>query len=141
MKYTMIKDISINKTLIPIVKHINQEKINKFGIATGSTGAVHVDPIYCNKLPFKTTLAHGFLTLAYASEMMEINFGIDWAYTGDIEVKFVGAAKPGDSIIVSGTISNVEVLNGKSKIYCNIDMKNQNEDKILVGTASVILEK
>ena len=86
MKYALLQTVEAGASLIPVVKHLNQDKIDMFGVLSGATGSVHVDPVYCANSPFKTTLAHGFLTMAYASEMMELNFGMDWATSGEIEV-------------------------------------------------------
>ena len=80
MKYALLQTVEAGASLIPVVKHLNQDKIDMFGVLSGATGSVHVDPVYC--APFKTTLAHGFLTMAYASEMMELNFGMDWSPEG-----------------------------------------------------------
>ena len=105
MKYALLQTVEAGASLIPVVKHLNQDKIDMFGVLSGATGSVHVDPVYCANSPFKTTLAHGFLTMAYASEMMELNFGMDWATSGEIEVKFIGQAHPGDTVLTQGTVT------------------------------------
>ena len=137
MRYPLLKNYSEGAKLFPIIKHINQDKINTFGVITGSTGAVHVDPEYCKNSTFKTTLAHGFLTMAYVSEMMEDNFGLDWIFSGEIEVRFIGAARPGDSVIVSGTINEIIDQGDKQRIICETQIVNQNDNKILIGTAII----
>ena len=108
MKYALLQTVEAGASLIPVVKHLNQDKIDMFGVLSGATGSVHVDPVYCANSPFKTTLAHGFLTMAYASEMMELNFGMDWATSGEIEVKFIGQAHPGDTVLTQGTVTKAE---------------------------------
>ena len=124
--------------LISVVKHIDQDKIDTFGVLSGSTGSVHVDPVFCANSPFKTTLAHGFLTMAYVSEMMEINFGMDWAKTGTIEVKFIGQAHPGDTVLTQGTITSAEQTAEGLRLDCDLSVISQNEKKVLVGTASLV---
>lgn len=138
MRYALLKTMEPGTPLIPVFKHIDQNKIDKFGVLSGSTGSVHVDPAFCANLPFKTTLAHGFLTMAYASEMMEVNFGMDWAVTGSIEVKFVGQAHPGDTVLTQGTITGTERTAEGLRVECELSINNQNDKKVLAGTASLV---
>ena len=67
---------------------IDQEKINQFASATGDHQWIHTDPIRATQGPFKTTIAHGFLTLSLIPEMirtalefpptsMAINYGLN----------------------------------------------------------------
>lgn len=136
MIHALQKNITVEQKLIPVVKHLNQDKINRFAVTSGATGAIHVDPEYCKNTPYKTTLVHGFLTMAYISEMMEINFGGDWALSGELDVKFISAAKPGDSVIAGGTIK--EVLEDRG-IVCDVEVVNQNACQVVIGTASLKL--
>ena len=92
--------------------------------------------LFCANSPFKTTLAHGFLTMAYASEMMEVNFGMDWAATGSIEVKFIGQAHPGDTVLTQGTITGTERTAEGLRVECELSINNQNDKKVLAGTAN-----
>ena len=140
MRYALLKSIDVGKGLIPVVKQISQDKIDAFAVSTGSTGAIHVDPKYCAQSSLKKTLAHGFLTMAYVSEMMEINFGLDWTYTGYIEVKFIGQAHPGDTVVTKGVITQVEERTGKTHITCSLSAQNQEGKDILVGSASLTKE-
>ena len=138
MKYALLKAIEEGSTLLPVVRHLNQDKIDTFAVLSGATGSIHVDPVYCAGTPFKTTLAHGFLTMAYVSEMMEINFGTDWACSGEIEVKFIGQAHPGDTVYTQGTITKIEERPNGRYIECALAVLNQNDQKVLVGTAGVL---
>lgn len=66
---------------------ITQDRINQFAEATGDHQWIHLDAERCAKeSPFKTTIAHGFLTLslvpyfkgqtlAYSGVKMGINYG------------------------------------------------------------------
>ena len=72
---------------------IDQQRINAFADATGDHQFIHVDPERAKATPFKSTIAHGFLTLSLlpylqgqikASESgvakglaMAINYGLD----------------------------------------------------------------
>ncbi|MDB7831877.1 MaoC family dehydratase [Intestinimonas butyriciproducens] len=141
MKYALLQTVEAGASLIPVVKHLNQDKIDMFGVLSGATGSVHVDPVYCANSPFKTTLAHGFLTMAYASEMMELNFGMDWATSGEIEVKFIGQAHPGDTVLTEGRVTKVEEREDGLYVECALTVLNQVGGNVMVGTASLIKKK
>ena len=51
---------------------IDQTSINKFADITGDNQWIHTDPLRANnESPFKTTIAHGFLTLAMIPKLTE----------------------------------------------------------------------
>src|SRR4030095_116773 len=68
---------------------VSQARINQFAEATGDTQWIHVDPARAAaESPFKTTIAHGFLTLSLLSTLireamtfhglrMAINYGMN----------------------------------------------------------------
>lgn len=68
---------------------ITQDRINQFAVATGDEQWIHVDPARAAKeSPFKTTIAHGFLTLSLVSTLartamtfpplrLAINYGVN----------------------------------------------------------------
>src|SRR5437762_10940232 len=82
---------------------ITQERINQFADATGDHQWIHVDPARAaNESPFRTTIAHGFLTLSLLSTMirdaigfsgirMAINYGLN-------KVRFVSPVPAGSRV-------------------------------------------
>ena len=67
---------------------IDQQRIDLFAQATGDHQWIHVDPVRAAAGPFKTTVAHGFLTLSLLPEMaanayavadrrMGVNYGLN----------------------------------------------------------------
>ena len=52
------QEISVSDWLL-----IEQERIDQFAQATGDHQWIHTDPVKAANGPFKTTIAHGFLTL------------------------------------------------------------------------------
>jgi acyl dehydratase len=55
---------------------ITQEQVNLFADATGDHQWIHVNPELAAKGPFKTTIAHGFLTLSLLPTFFESSFSI-----------------------------------------------------------------
>lgn len=67
---------------------IDQKRIDLFAEATGDHQWIHVDPVRAAAGPFKTTIAHGYLTLSLLPEMamnaydiadrrMGVNYGLN----------------------------------------------------------------
>ncbi len=85
---------------------ISQETINQFADATGDHQWIHVDRARAEQSTFKTTIAHGFLTLSLTSALlrnainptglrMAINYGLN-------RVRFIAPVPSGSRI--RGTI-------------------------------------
>lgn len=137
MLYPLLLEPQENSMLIPLVKHISQEKIDRFAVVTEGVGAIHVDPKFADKTVFKSTIAHGFLFVAYVSEMMQNNFGLPWLEAGDLEMKNVGPAKPGDSLLISGRVKKIDTMGPNQKITCEFQIENQKREKVVIGEATV----
>jgi len=57
---------------------VTQEQIDKFAASTGDYQWIHTDPERCAKeSPFKTTIAHGYLTLSMAPYFMDKIFKVE----------------------------------------------------------------
>jgi acyl dehydratase len=79
---------------------ITQARIDQFAAATGDSQWIHVDPVRAAaESPYKTTIAHGFLTLSLLSTLMRdaiafegvrmaINYGVN-------RVRFISAVPSG----------------------------------------------
>jgi len=92
---------------------ITQEKINQFADATGDHQWIHVDAARAAaESPFKTTIAHGFLTLSLISALlrsamtptglrMAINYGLN-------RVRFVAPVPAGSRVRGRFTVAAVE---------------------------------
>jgi acyl dehydratase len=61
---------------------ITQEQVNLFADATGDHQWIHIDPVAAAKGPFKTTIAHGFLTLSLLPKFFESSFDITHSRMG-----------------------------------------------------------
>jgi acyl dehydratase len=92
---------------------VSQDRVNAFADATGDHQWIHVDPARAAaESPFKTTIAHGFLTLSLVSSLlrdavqiagvrMAINYGLN-------RVRFVSPVPTGSRIRGRFTVGTVE---------------------------------
>ncbi|WP_117234078.1 MaoC family dehydratase [Vibrio maerlii] len=93
--------------------HVDQEMINQFGSVTGDMQWIHTNPERAGEeSPFKTTIAHGFLTLAllprltdsvdpekpqYPTAKMTVNLGLN-------QVRFPYPVKSGSNVRAKTTL-------------------------------------
>jgi len=113
---------------------ITQERITQFADATGDHQWIHVDPARAaNESPFKTTIAHGFLTLSLMSTLirdaiqftglrMAINYGLN-------RVRFVSPVPAGARIRAQIACGAVEEVSGGYQIVWNITIEREGESK------------
>ena len=123
---------------------LTQERINLFADATLDHQWIHVNPEKAAvESPFKTTIAHGYLTLSMLPyvwtqinevnnlKMME-NYGMD-------KMKFGQAVKSGESIRLVADLLSIANLRGtvKAEIKFAIEIKDQKK-KALEGVATFL---
>lgn len=111
---------------------IDQEQINKFADATLDHQWIHTDEERAkNEGPFKSTIAHGYLTLSLIPYLwkqiadvrnvkMEINYGIE-------NFKFGQAVTVDSEVQLQATVRTVTNLRGTIKvaIQARLDIKDQ----------------
>jgi acyl dehydratase len=113
---------------------VTQERVNQFADATGDHQWIHVDPARAAKeSPFKTTIAHGFLTLSLVSSLlrdaialtglrMAINYGAN-------RVRFVSPVPTGSRIRGRFTLGAVEEIGGSLQATWQITVEREHGDK------------
>ncbi len=105
------QEIAISDWLV-----ITQERVDKFAEATGDFQWIHVDPVKARESPFKTTIAHGFLTLSLLphftgecitmpSVRMGVNYGLN-------KVRFANSVAVGSRLRARFTLKEVEDIAG-----------------------------
>ncbi len=123
---------------------LSQERINMFADATLDHQWIHVDTERAaTESPFKTTIAHGYLTLSVLpylwnqiievkNQKMMVNYGMD-------KMKFGQAVKSGESVRLVADLHSIENLRGIAKVQIkfSIEIKETNK-KALSGIATFL---
>lgn len=123
---------------------LSQERINMFADATLDHQWIHVDTERAaTESPFKTTIAHGYLTLSILPYLwnqiievknlkMMVNYGMD-------KMKFGQAVKSGESVRLVADLHSIENLRGIAKVQIkfSIEIKETNK-KALSGIATFL---
>jgi acyl dehydratase len=113
---------------------IDQEQINKFADATLDHQWIHIDQERAaTESPFKTTIAHGYLTLSLIPYLwkqiaeihnlkMEINYGIE-------SLKFGQAVTVNSEVRLRAKLKSIANLRGTTKVIIEVvlDIKDQSK--------------
>ncbi|WP_223479475.1 MaoC family dehydratase [Oricola indica] len=110
---------------LPLVSHlVTQPVIDAYANASGDHNPIHVDPEFARSGPFGKTIAHGLMTLAYVSQML--NQWTDGAFdeNGEIELTFISPVYAGDTVEVTGEIEEICERDGrqvaKVRLICRV---------------------
>lgn len=100
---------------------------------------IHEDE-YAKKAGLKGALVEGSKLISQALQMLYNHFGANWFEHGKINVSYIGGgAVNGDELTAHGRITeSIKQANG---IQQNLEIwvENQNQEKVVVGTASCLL--
>ena len=136
----MVNYAAPGDSLPNVRRTITRDGINAYRRASGDDNRIHHDDEFAAATRFGGVIAHGMLTLALVSEMMTKAYGADWLTSGNLRVRFRGAAYPGDTLEASGVIAKAESVETGAVITCNIEVRNaDNGDRIITGTASLLV--
>ena len=124
--------------IVPVVKTISQEQIDRYADASGDHNPIHVDEAFARTTPFEGTIAHGMLVLASISEMMTAAFGEAWLTRGRLRVRFRAPARPDDTITATAeALSSSNASPRRSMLRYAVECRNQDNELLISGTAEV----
>ncbi|NKI97382.1 MaoC family dehydratase [Rhizobacter sp. SG703] len=112
---------------------VDQRRIDRFAEATGDHQWIHVDPARAAAGPFRTTIAHGFLTLSLLPEMfasafevgdtrMGVNYGLN-------RVRFPAPVPVGSRLRGSFKLMAYEALEGGAQLTIEVTMEREGSAK------------
>jgi acyl dehydratase len=113
---------------------ITQERITQFAEATEDRQWIHVDPARAaTESPFKTTIAHGFLTLSLVSVMLRkaititgVRMAINY---GSNRVRFVAPVPSGSKVRGRFVLAGMEETGGGVQATWSITVEREGEQK------------
>lgn len=127
--------------------HVDQERINQFGLVTEDMQWIHTDPERAAvESPFKTTIAHGFLTLAllpkltdsvnpennlFPTAKMVVNIGLN-------QVRFPYPVKSGNNLRASSALTKVTPIKKGLEIEREIKVEIEGVRRPAAVVVSVI---
>src|SRR5262245_32070430 len=120
---------------------VDQERINKFADATDDHQWIHVDPQRAAQGPFKTTIAHGYLTLSLLPVLasgltrvdgirMGINYGVN-------KVRFPAPLPVNSRVRARAEIMSVDDVDGGVQLTTKVTIERDGGDKQVCVAESV----
>ncbi len=120
---------------------IDQKRIDLFADATGDHQWIHVDPVRAAAGPFKTTVAHGFLTLSLLPEMahnayeiadrrMGVNYGLN-------KVRFPSPVPVGSRLRGHFKLLEYKAIEGGAQLTIELAIEREGSDKPVCVAESV----
>lgn len=127
---------------------VTQDQINEFAVATGDSQWIHIDTERCKShSPFKTTIAHGFLTLSLMPKMFSqcisvdsrdttlINYGMD-------NLRFIEPVRVNDEIKYMFKLVNIEKkpMGDLYKFEGSVDIKGRDKPALIGQFLSLVVK-
>jgi acyl dehydratase len=113
---------------------VTQQRITQFADATGDQQWIHVDPARAAaESPYKTTIAHGFLTLSLVSSLLKsaltveglrlsINYGCD-------RVRFVSPVPSGSRVRGRFALTSVEAKGDGFQVNWGVTVEREGHER------------
>ncbi len=112
---------------------IDQPRIDQFAEATGDHQWIHVDPVRAAAGPFRTTVAHGFLTLsmlpemgANAMEFRDVRMGVNYGLN---RVRFTSPVPVGSLVRGRFKLLEYKPIEGGAQITFDVTIEREGADK------------
>ena len=120
---------------LPVVVHeVTQSVINGYADASGDRNPIHVDPEFARSGPFGRTIAHGLMTLAYVSQMLNQWTSGAFDESGEVEIAFVAPVFAGEIVEVAGEVEEIYQRDDRQVARIRLICK-AGERQILAGYA------
>lgn len=131
---TLSEAPKVGQSLPPLVKDVSQRRIDVYsGVRPRS---IHSDEAFAREKGFRTCLAQGMMSTAYASQLMVKLLGPGFARGGTLSMAFIKPVYAGDRLTVRGVVKDRQPANGATRVVVEIWVENQHGEKTAVGHAS-----
>jgi 3-hydroxybutyryl-CoA dehydratase len=124
----------VGQSLPPLVKDVSQRRIDVYsGVRPRS---IHSDEAFAREKGFRTCLAQGMMSTAYASQLMVKLLGPGFARGGTLSMAFIKPVYAGDRLSVHGVVKERQPESGATRVIVEVWVENQHGEKTAVGHAS-----
>ena len=124
----------VGQSLPPLGKDVSQRRIDVYsGVRPRS---IHSDEAFAREKGFRTCLAQGMMSTAYASQLMVKLLGPGFARGGTLSMAFIRPVYVGDRLTVRGVVKDRQPENGATRVVVEVWVENQHGEKTAVGHAS-----
>jgi len=128
-----LKELQVGQELPPLSKVVTRVQIARYAGASGDFNPIHVDDEFARMVGLGGVIAHGLLTMGFASQAVS-----EWA--GDptalkkLKVRFAGMVRPGDTVTIRGRVSAVDA----GQVTLDVWAETQTGEQVLTKGVAVI---
>lgn len=101
---------------------------------------IHTDVDFARKVGMSTRAVSATQYQSYVVELMIDLFGESWFKHGKMNLKFIAIVNVGERLITEAIVSSRESEGSYERVYLDVWCVNQDGNKVVVGTASGIVE-
>lgn len=124
----------VGQALPALVKDVAQRRIDVYsGVRPRS---IHSDDAFAREKGFRTCLAQGMMSTAYASQLMVNLLGPSFARGGTLSMAFIKPVYAGDRLTVRGVVKDRQPDNGATRVIVEVWVENQHGEKTAIGHAT-----
>jgi acyl dehydratase len=129
LKDSVGKELAVTEWLV-----VDQKRIDEFAVATGDDQWIHVDrERAARESPYRTTVAHGFLTLSLLPQFLKeavdiqgVRMGINYGLN---RVRFSGPVPAGSRVRARFRLAAAEAIEQGVQAVWNVTVEREGEDK------------
>jgi acyl dehydratase len=126
--------VAVGQELPSLQKDLSQRRIDVYsGVRPRS---IHSDEAWAHAKGFRTTLAQGMMSTAYASELMTRLLGKSFLAGGTLSMAFIRPVYAGDRLTVHGLVKETRREGARTRVVVEVWCENQHGEKTAAGTAS-----
>jgi 3-hydroxybutyryl-CoA dehydratase len=116
----------------PVTRQIDQPRVDRYAVAARDPNPIHRDTPEAAASQFGRPVAHGMLVLALVSEIMTNAYGMRWAESGTLKIRWRAPALPPLEVTASAVLRKAV---GGVATY-DVTCADAGGELLLTGTAS-----
>jgi len=119
------EDVQVGQAMPPLTKGpVVKLQMVMYAGASGDFNPLHTDDDFAKAVGMPGVIAHGMLIMGFVGQAIT-----DWIPRKNLKklgVRFAGMTYPGETITVSGTVTDKRKDNGRNLITCEVTAADQN---------------
>ncbi len=120
-------------------KTITETDVVLYAGLSGDFNPIHLDKEYAKNTRFKQRIAHGLLTTSLLSQLLGMHLPGKGSVYMEQTIRFTSPVYIGDTITATVTVQ--EFLEERHILKLLIECKNQNNQVVLTGTATMLVPR
>jgi acyl dehydratase len=127
------EDVSVNDTGPElVVEDLERKDFVKYAGASGDFNPIHYDEPYAKEAGNPSVFGQGMCTAGYTAHMVSDWFGLE--NIRKFGVRFRARVWPGDTVTVSGEVTDVTREDDHATVEAEIATENDDGDTLITGT-------